>query len=155
MLKTLERDERLVGFISSVVVQLGEVIKRKIAEKAVMERSRLATLGADVGFALIQKSTLRESLQLCAEALVRNLNGAFARIWTFNREENVLELQSSAGMYTHIDGSHSRVPVGIYKIGLIAEERKPHLTNKVIGDPRIHNQEWAKQKGIVAFAGYP
>src|SRR3989339_582268 len=155
MLKTLERDERLVGFISSVAVQLGEVIKRKIAEKAVMERSRLATLDADVGFALIQKSTLRESLQLCAEALVRNLNGAFARIWTFNREENVLELQSSAGMYTHIDGPHSRVPVGMYKIGLIAEERKPHLTNKVIGDTRIHNQEWAKQKGMVAFAGYP
>src|SRR3990167_9414305 len=48
MLKTLERDERLVGFISSVAVQLGEVIKRKIAEKAVMERSRLATLDADV-----------------------------------------------------------------------------------------------------------
>ena len=64
MLKTLERDERLVGFISSVVVQLGEVIKRKIAEKAVMERSRLATLGADVGFDLIQKSSLRESLLL-------------------------------------------------------------------------------------------
>src|SRR3989339_179532 len=155
MLKTLERDERLVSFVSSVVVQLGEVIKRKVAEKAAMERSRLATLDAAVGFALIQKSTLRESLQLCAEALVRNLNGAFARIWTFNREENVLELQSSAGMYTHIDGPHSRVPVGMYKIGLIAEERKPHLTNKVIGDPRIHSQEWAKQTGMVAFAGYP
>jgi diguanylate cyclase (GGDEF)-like protein/PAS domain S-box-containing protein len=155
MLKTLERDERLVSFVSSVVVQLGEVIKRKIAEKAVMERSRLATLDADVGFALIQKGTLREILQLCADALVRNLNMAFARIWTLNKEENVLELQSSAGIYTHIDGPHSRVPVGRYKIGLIAEERKPHLTNKVIGDTRVHDQEWARKTGMVAFAGYP
>jgi len=155
MFKVLERDERLVSFVSSVVVQLGEVIKRKIAEKAVMERSRLAALDAAVGFALIQKSTLREILQLCADALVRNLNVAFARIWTLNKEEHVLELQSSAGLYTHIDGPHSRVPVGMYKIGLIAEERKPHLTNKVIGDTRVHDQEWARKTGMVAFAGYP
>lgn len=155
MLKTFERDERLVSFVSSVVVQLGEVIKRKIAERTVMERSRLAALDADVGFALIQKSSLREMLQFCADALVRNLNVAFARIWTLNKEENVLELQCSAGIYTHIDGPHSRVPVGMYKIGLIAEERKPHLTNKVIGDTRIHDQEWAMKTGMVAFAGYP
>lgn len=25
----------------------------------------------------------------------------------------------------------------------------------VIGDPRVHNQEWAAREGIVAFAGYP
>ncbi|MDO8745228.1 MAG: EAL domain-containing protein [Candidatus Brocadiaceae bacterium] len=155
MFEAHEKSERFVSFVSSVLVQLGEVIKRKKAETAVRERSLLTALSADVGFALIQKSTLRESLQLCADALVLNLNAAFARIWTLNKAENVLELQSSAGIYTHIDGPHSRVPVGMYKIGLIAEECKPHLTNKVIGDPRIHNQEWAKQTGMVAFAGYP
>src|SRR3990172_4828781 len=155
MLNAHEKNERLVSFVSSALVQLVEVVKRKKAEEVVMERSRLAALGADVGFALIQKSTLREILQLCADALVLNLNVAFARIWTLNKEENVLELQSSAGIYTHIDGPHSRVPVGMYKIGLIAEERKPHLTNKVIGDPIIHDQEWARETGMVAFAGYP
>jgi|GEM_PF-633027 len=155
MFEAHEKNERLVSFVSSVLVQLGEVIKRKKAEAAVRERSLLTALSAGVSFALIQKGTLRESLQLCADALVLNLNAAFARIWTLNKEENVLELQSSAGIYTHIDGPHSRVPVGMYKIGLIAEERKPHLTNKVIGDPRIHSQEWAKQTGMVAFAGYP
>ncbi len=67
----------------------------------------------------------------------------------------MLELQASAGLYTHIDGPHSRVPVGQFKIGLIAQERKPHLTNAVVGDPRVHNQDWAKQEGMVAFAGYP
>ncbi|HEY9812844.1 MAG TPA: ATP-binding protein, partial [Candidatus Sericytochromatia bacterium] len=29
------------------------------------------------------------------------------------------------------------------------------LTNNVIGDPMIKDQEWAKQEKIVAFAGYP
>ena len=58
-------------------------------------------------------------------------------------------------MYTHLDGPHSRVPVGKYKIGLIAQERKPHLTNEVVGDPRVSDQEWARREGMVAFAGYP
>src|SRR5581483_7975835 len=40
-------------------------------------------------------------------------------------------------------------------IGLIAQERRPHLTNAVIGDPRVGDQEWAKREGMVAFAGYP
>lgn len=50
---------------------------------------------------------------------------------------SVLELQASAGLYTHIDGPHSRVPVGRFKIGLIAEERRAHLTNDVAHDPRV------------------
>jgi hypothetical protein len=29
------------------------------------------------------------------------------------------------------------------------------LTNAVLGDPRIPEQEWAKQEGLVAFAGIP
>ena len=94
-------------------------------------------------------------LQRCAEALVDHLHGAFARIWTLNPQEDVLELQASAGLYTHLDGPHSRVPVGKYKIGLIAQERKPHLTNAVVGDPRVSDQEWARREGMVAFAGYP
>src|SRR5581483_8763439 len=40
-------------------------------------------------------------------------------------------------------------------IGLIAQERKPHLTNAVGGHPRVGDQEWAKREGMVAFAGYP
>jgi PAS domain S-box-containing protein len=53
------------------------------------------------------------------------------------------------------DGPHGRVPVGKFKIGLIAEERTPHLTNAVIGDPRVSDQKWARREGMVAFAGYP
>lgn len=72
--------------------------------------------------------------------MVRNLDAAFARVWILNREEEVLELRASAGMYAHLDGPHSRVPVGSFKIGLIAEERRPHLTNDVANDPRISDK---------------
>ena len=115
----------------------------------------MAALGADIGAALIQGDSLRDMLQRCAETLVKHLDAAFARIWTLNGVENVLELQASAGLYTHLDGGHSRVPVGRFKIGLIAEERKPHLTNSVVGDERVGDQAWAEREGMIAFAGYP
>ena len=72
-----------------------------------------------------------------------------------NSRDDVLELRASAGQYTHLDGPHSRVPVGKYKIGLIAQERQPHLANSVVGDPRVSDQEWALREGMIAFAGYP
>jgi PAS domain-containing protein len=112
-------------------------------------------LSADVGAALTQSDTLPEMLQRSAEAMVQHLDAAFARIWTLNIEDNVLELQASAGLYTHLDGTHARVPVGKFKIGLIAEERTPRLTNDVRHDPRVSDTEWAEREGMIAFAGYP
>src|SRR5467141_2056391 len=129
--------------------------ERRRAQIALLERARLAELTSDVGAALTQGTDLRAMLQLCAEALVRHLDVAFARIWTLDDAGRVLELQASAGMYTHIDGAHSRVPLGQYKIGAIARDRRPHLTNQVVGDPQVHDQEWARREGLVAFAGYP
>ncbi|MCA1849527.1 MAG: PAS domain S-box protein, partial [Acidobacteria bacterium] len=132
-----------------------DITERKRVEEAQLERARLSAFNADVGTALTQSETLQESLQRCTEAFVQHLDAAFARIWTLNEEEKVLELCASAGMYTNLDGTYSRVPVGQFKIGLIAEERVPHLTNEVVGDERISDQEWARREGMVAFAGYP
>jgi PAS domain S-box-containing protein len=98
---------------------------------------------------------LHEILQRCAEAMVKHLDAAFARIWTVNEEEGVLELRASVGIYTPLDGPHSRVAIGELKIGLIAGERQPHLTNAVTSDPRVSDKEWAAREGMVAFAGYP
>ena len=67
----------------------------------------------------------------------------------------MLELQASAGLYTHVDGPHGRLPVGASKIGRIAQERQPHLTNSVVDDPRISDHEWARRERMVAFAGFP
>jgi PAS domain S-box-containing protein len=132
-----------------------DVTDRKRAQDALTERAGLAELSADVGISLTRGRALHDMLQGCCKALVRNLDAAFARIWTLNEPEQMLELQASAGMYTHLDGGHSRVPVGRFKIGLIAAERRPHISNAVIGDPRVGDQEWAKREGMVAFAGYP
>ncbi|HEY7182370.1 MAG TPA: PAS domain S-box protein [Blastocatellia bacterium] len=130
--------------------------ERKRDERVRHRLSRQAALRADISDILTAGDiTLRQSLQKCAEAIVAHLDAAFARIWLFNDKEQVLELQASAGIYTRIDGTHSRVPLGQFKIGAIAEEKAPSLTNDLANDPRVSDREWARREGLVSFAGYP
>ncbi|MFN6565149.1 MAG: GAF domain-containing protein [Nostoc sp. ChiSLP01] len=143
------------GNVLSFVGICYDTTDRKQAEEALAERARLANFRADVDAALTQSDTLENMMRRSTEALVQHLDAAFARIWTLNKQENVLELQVSSGIYTHINGPHRRVRVGEFKIGLIAQQNKPHLTNCVQTDPGVGNKEWAQREGIVAFAGYP
>ena len=147
--------DRTENLLKANQVLSEEIIQRKKAEGEIVKRIRQAKLGAEIGSSLIQNKNLNNILQLCTESIVKLLDAAFARIWTLNEKENILELVASAGMYTHKDGNHSSIPVGKFKIGKIALEKKPHLTNKVIGDPLVGDQEWAKREGMVAFAGHP
>ncbi|MCP4726536.1 MAG: PAS domain S-box protein, partial [bacterium] len=63
---------------------------------------------------------------------------------------------SSSGRYTHLDGElHRRVPFDCYKIGRIASGEIPKfLTNDITSDQMLHNRKWAKELGLVSFAGY-
>ncbi len=132
-----------------------DVAERERIEATMAEQVRLAEYGREIAKALARSADLGDMLARCAEATVRHLDAAFARIWTVDEAGEVLELQASAGLYTHVDGPHGRVPVGAFKIGRIAQERRPHLTNAVIGDPSVPAQDWARAEGMVAFAGYP
>ncbi len=132
-----------------------EIEDRRRVEAQLIERAGIARLGEEIGHALTRRGLLQEALQQCAEALVRNLNAAFARIWTLDQNGRVLELQASAGLYTRLDGSHSRVAVGALKVGRIAERREPHLTNQVQTDREVDDPAWAVREGLVSFAGYP
>ncbi len=150
---TLLRDTD--GQAAQVVGLVENIDARKQAEVRLSQVARLSQLGAGVGRALTQCEGLQESLQLCASALVQHLDVAFARIWTVSEDAAFLELRASAGMYTHLNGAHSRIQVGSLKIGLIAQEGKPHLTNDVATDDRVSDRQWAAANGMVAFAGYP
>ena len=120
-----------------------------------LELARLKRLEGEMGRVVAHADTLQDVFQGCVAALVNHAGAAFARVWTLDESGQTLVLRASAGMYTHLDGPHSRVPVGKFKIGLIASEKMPHLTNQVQGDPRVGNQEWARRERMVAFAGYP
>jgi PAS domain S-box-containing protein len=132
-----------------------DISQRKLAEEMRAAHAHQTAVRADVSMAFGKEESLKTILAECSEAIVRHLDAAFARIWTLSSDGKMLELQASAGMYTNLDGAHSRIPMGQFKIGMIAQERKPHLTNDVLNDPRVSDRAWAEREGMASFAGYP
>jgi len=122
----------------------------------VIERSRLAALAVRISGIQSRSISLTQMLQECTEALVQDLDMAFARIWLLNEAETMLLLAASAGLSTNLHGGYSRVPVATsLKIGRMVRERQPMLTNRILEENWIKEPEWAKREGLVAYAGYP
>ena len=133
-----------------------DISQRKRLEEKQARLARHSVLHAEVNAAICEiERSLSAMLQICATALVQHLDAAFARIWLLNLEQNMLELEASAGLYTHLDGQHARIPLGSFKIGSIAAEQKAHLTNHVQTDERVSDKDWARREGMISFAGYP
>ncbi len=148
---TLFQIEKIKILVSQVAITIRNA--RLFASEE--EKTRIIKFRSEIDSTLAKGNDLQQMLQQCTEIIVSYLGVAFARIWTHNPQEKLLHLQSSAGMYTHTDGAHKSIPVGKFKIGLIAQERKPHITNSVQTDDRVSNKQWAIREGMVAFAGYP
>ncbi|MEE9296020.1 MAG: PAS domain S-box protein [Phycisphaerae bacterium] len=104
------------------------------------------------------------------QTLVEKFGAYFARVWLIRpgdrckecalgeqcvTKRECLHLLSSSGRYTHIDGDHQRVPLGAFKIGLIARGRGKTISNDVLSDERIHDREWAAEHELESFAGFP
>jgi PAS domain S-box-containing protein len=133
-----------------------DITERKQAELMQARLNRQAALRADVGAALADESnTLPQILQKCTEAIIQHLDAAIARVWLLNEAGSALELQASAGAPAEPGGQQTRVPIGKFKAGLIAQQRTPHLTNDLAADPEIADEDWAQVEGLRAFAGYP
>lgn len=126
---------------------------------------------------LLGEGSLQEKLKKVTDGVVKIFNADFARIWVCNPGDlcslgcihanprgkqkpcgfrcQCLHLVASSGRYTHIDGPHSRMPFDLYKLGRIAvEEVNKFLTNDVVNDPQIMDHKWARELGLVSFAGY-
>lgn len=108
-----------------------DITKAKQRKASLLERSRVSTLEADIGAALVsQNSTLKESLTECTEAMIRHLHAIGAGIWTVEREAgnlsrfDSLELQAATGKLLPIElfPHHLAPNEGI--IGAIAHTRK-------------------------------
>lgn len=126
---------------------------------------------------LLMPGTMEDKFKKITDAAVQMLDLDFCRIWMIKPgdlcdyncphaqvteglhvcvyREKCLHLMSSSGRYTQIDGGHQRVPFACCKIGRIASGAdKKFLTNHVTTDPRVHNHQWAKDLGLISFAGY-
>ncbi|HTP34420.1 MAG TPA: response regulator, partial [Candidatus Acidoferrales bacterium] len=143
-----------IGGRTVLQATIRDITERKQAEEAAGRRARYDAMHSDVGAALVALQDFGGMMQACAEAILRGVGSAFARIWMLEQETDTLVLCASAGLYTHLDGPHSRVKVGERKLGRIAASRQPLETNAVEADQGF-DVEWARAQGVVSFAGYP
>src|SRR5207253_467183 len=86
-------------------------------------------------------------------ALARHLGAASAGIWTLT-DADCLALRARAGECS-FNPRHVLIPMGAHKVGRIAKDRKPHLTNHLRVDPLSTDPGWAGRNRLTAFAGYP
>ncbi|MBF2035949.1 MAG: PAS domain-containing protein [Leptolyngbyaceae cyanobacterium T60_A2020_046] len=145
----------VTGKVHRIIGTSFDISAIKAAEHRLKQQAKLSAFRAEIDSLLTRGESLQHMLQSCCEVIVKYMDAAFARIWTANLSEQVLELQASAGLYRHINGGHARVPIGQLKIGLIAAEKTPYLSNDIVNDPRLGDRAWAEREGMVAFAGYP
>lgn len=98
---------------------------------------------------------LEEIANLATEGLVRHFDCTFARIWLVEPDHKMLHLVASSGLYTRTDGSFSRIPMGAFKIGRIAQNRVSLLSNNLAEESWVRHPEWAIANDITSFVGYP
>lgn len=118
-------------------------------------QAKQALMMGEIGDALTREESLSSALQRCTLAMVRNLDAAQARIWTIDPTGTVLELLASSGLESLVEVHQAQVALGQSKIGQIAEDGEPYLTNDVQTDRQVGSGEWHRRERIVSFAGYP
>jgi PAS domain S-box-containing protein len=154
-----EAHERLVSAIATnagVAIENAQLLKAsREAEELQARRARQATFASEVGAAFARGGPLRAILEASCALAVQHLDVALARIWTSNVETSTLEPRASAGMCSDIDDAHGGAPTGRPLVSFVAQERRAHLTNDVVNDPRVRDPEWLRRERLVAFAGYP
>ncbi|HKX27828.1 MAG TPA: ATP-binding protein, partial [Blastocatellia bacterium] len=151
-----EKARQLVRLVDERTRELQlEITERKRVEEEQRERARLLALNSEIGSILNKNACLQEVLRQCVELVVKHLDLALCRVWTLDELNQVLELQATAGARNNPDSRYDRIPVGQFRIGWIAKERQPHLSNAIKEDPILDHLESTQRAGIIAFAGYP
>lgn len=118
-------------------------------------QARAALLLGEIGEALTREDSLRGALKRCADGMVRHLDAALARIWTVDERAGVLRLGGTAGLPVDPNQMYETIRLGDYKVGEIAEDGFPYLTNDVLTDASVGANDWVTREQLVAFAGYP
>jgi PAS domain S-box-containing protein len=136
------------------VVSWNRRLALEISERK--KKEKLIALTARINQFLTRGDTLKVMLQYICDLLVDELSVVFARIWIVDKTENKLILQTSSGLYTHIEGDHQILPIGgNSKISRIVFEQSPVTSNNLQDSPFVAEKEWAAEKGLTAFAGIP
>jgi signal transduction histidine kinase len=93
-------------------------------------------------------------LKSCAEAMVHHAPAAFARIWVLDEAEDAYRLRASAGLYTRLNGTYSRVPADWIRKKSFGGH-SPAITTDILKTHEVREPEWAAANGLVAWANHP
>jgi two-component system, NtrC family, sensor kinase len=129
-----------------------DVTARSQIAAEMAERHQLAALAAEVGLTLTDAESLEQGLQQCVDALVRNTDIVFARIWTWDKRERRLEMRASADI--RLDFGTSGRGMDMARIERIAETGIAQLDNAACEEGRPDSRDAGRQE-MPAFAGYP
>ncbi len=155
----------------SLAVTLVRVMNNRKRLEASLSRINVDLLAVNkVHKALFACRSTSEVAGTLTDAMVDEFGAHFGRVWLVRPgdlcpqcklaehcrdKEQCLHLVASSGCYSHVDGDHRRVPLGAFKIGLIAKGRGKTICNDVTTDERVHDRQWATKLGLQSFAGFP
>src|SRR5499427_643583 len=133
-----------------------------------------------IALAVAEARSVNLVLQRIVEGLAGQPETALARIWLRGPgdlcssscrvraecpdQTQCLHLRASAGRsvhdsgadWTRLTGDFCRIPLNVWKVGVIGGSGTPMLITKdLAGDPAIAQPKWASAEGIMAFAGQP
>lgn len=133
-----------------------EVLRAQESLRHRLERNvRMQRLVSEISERLSGLLNADAIVKYVTDALVAQLDMAFARVWLWDTRCGALVLRSSSGLYTATDGRYSRLQLGECTVGAIALGRQPFTTNHAPSVPGIGDPDWTRAAGIQAFAGYP
>jgi PAS domain S-box-containing protein len=142
------------GEITHFIAVKHDITQRKQAEAELLARAQLAAAAASIGLSLTRPDSLTAALQQCAEALVTHLRGTAVRIWTLDERLGMLTVQARAGLDVSHGSAHLTIRVGESTVGRVARDRRPFITNDILGDPNEWDL-WVQQQGMAALAAHP
>ena len=97
-----------------------------------------------------------DALQRTAEALVRRLDDALVRIWTFDSSSSpALELQASSGSNGRSELGRSFIEPDSTLVAAVARDRVAYVTNDRPAVTQADNAQPATSEGMATIAGYP
>ena len=172
--KGIADEDGQVQFLEGVIIDITDSKQAEEVRERILTRQKQINQLQEY---LLGAGTFPEKLQAITDGVVESFQADFCRIWITGpgdlcesgcrhstvttgpdictSRDRCLHLAVSSGRYTHIDGSHQRVPFGCYKIGKLGGGlRTKFLTNNATQDPQIHDRKWAEALGLQSFAGY-
>ncbi len=127
---------------------------------------------------LAQERSLDALLPLVVSRLVEREDVALSRVWLVSpgdqcascpnagvcsNRAQCLHLAASAArplsgepvVHSNLSGSFRRIPIGAFKVGLVAQTSSTVVVTDPANDPKIKHRHWVAAERILGFAGQP